>query len=114
MVFEPQYAHGIKRRSTKLLQSLYSASMKSYQYRNFDISENIYYSSLTSVSSCFWSTTSWFEEIKQLHEPWNYGARDASVFYVLAVFKNLKLSFSEDNMPGHALDIFIENATKMV
>ena len=31
-----------------------------------------------------------------------------------AVFKNLKLSFSEDNMPGHALDIVIENATKMV
>ena len=31
-----------------------------------------------------------------------------------AVFKNLKSSFSEDNMPGHALDIVIENATKMV
>ena len=31
-----------------------------------------------------------------------------------AVFKNLKSSFSEDNMPGHALNIFIENATKMV
>ena len=31
-----------------------------------------------------------------------------------AVFKNLKSSFSEDNMPGHTLDIFIENATKMV
>ena len=31
-----------------------------------------------------------------------------------AVVKNLKSSFSEDNMPGHALDIFIENATKMV
>ena len=30
------------------------------------------------------------------------------------VFKNLKSSFSEDNMLGHALDIFIENATKMV
>ena len=30
------------------------------------------------------------------------------------VFKNLKTSFSEDNMPEHALDIFIENATKMV
>ena len=35
-------------------------------------------------------------------------------FMFLAVFKNLKLSFSEDNMPGHALDIFIENATKKV
>ena len=30
------------------------------------------------------------------------------------VFKNLKSSFSEDNMPGHDLEIFIENATKMV
>ena len=36
------------------------------------------------------------------------------MFCFFAVFKNLKLSFSEDNMPGHALDIFIENATKMV
>ena len=34
-------------------------------------------------------------------------------FMFFAVFKNLK-SFSEDNMPGHALDIFIENTTKMV
>ena len=35
-------------------------------------------------------------------------------FMFFAVFKNLKSSFSEDNMPGHALEIFIENATKMV
>ena len=35
-------------------------------------------------------------------------------FMFIAVFKNLKSSFSEDNMPKHALDIFIENATKMV
>ena len=35
-------------------------------------------------------------------------------FMIFAVFKNLKSSFSEDNMPEHALDIFIENATKMV
>ena len=35
-------------------------------------------------------------------------------FMLFAVFKNLKSSFSEDNMPEHALDIFIENATKMV
>ena len=33
---------------------------------------------------------------------------------VFAVFKKLKSSFSEDNMPEHALDICIENATKMV
>ena len=34
-----------------------------------------------------------------------------------SVFKNLKSSFSEDNMPEHALDIFIEhveNTTKMI
>ena len=53
--------------------------------------------------------------MKQLYEPWNYNARDARAFYVFrSFFKNLKSSFSEDNMPGHALDIFIENATKMV
>ena len=35
-------------------------------------------------------------------------------FMFFAVFKNLKSSFEEDTMPGHSLDIFIENATKMV
>ena len=35
-------------------------------------------------------------------------------FMLFAVLENLKSSFSEDNVPGHALDIFIENATKMV
>ena len=35
-------------------------------------------------------------------------------FMFFAVLKNVKSSFSEDNMPGHALDIFIENATNMV
>ena len=35
-----------------------------------------------------------------------------SMFFT--VFKNLNFSFSGDNMPEHALDIFIENATKMV
>ena len=35
-------------------------------------------------------------------------------FMFFAVFKNLKSSFSEDNIPVHALDIFIKNATKMV
>ena len=29
-------------------------------------------------------------------------------------FKNLKSLFSEDNMPVHALNVFIENVTKMV
>ena len=35
-------------------------------------------------------------------------------FMFLAVLKNLKSSFSEDNVPEHALDSLIENATKMV
>ena len=35
-------------------------------------------------------------------------------FMFFAVFKNLKSSFSEDNMSGHAQVIFIENATIMV
>ena len=35
-------------------------------------------------------------------------------FVFLAVLKNLKPSFSEDNVPEHAQNIFIENATKMV
>ena len=35
-------------------------------------------------------------------------------FVFFAVFKNLKPSFSEDNMPEYALDILKENATKMV
>ena len=51
---------------------------------------------------------------KKLNDAWNHGARDARAFYVFAVFKNLNSSFSEDNIPEHALDIFIENATKMV
>ena len=35
-------------------------------------------------------------------------------FMFFAVLKNLKSSFSDDNVPERALDIFIENATKMV
>ena len=35
------------------------------------------------------------------------------LFMFFAVFKNLKSSFSEDNMPV-LIDIFIENATKMI
>ena len=35
-------------------------------------------------------------------------------FMFFAVFKNLKSSFSGDNMLEHVLDIFIENAIKMV
>ena len=36
------------------------------------------------------------------------------LFTFFTVFKNLKSSFSEDNMPFHALDVFNENVTKMV
>ena len=35
-------------------------------------------------------------------------------FMFFAVLKNLKSSFPEDNVPEHALNIFLENATKMV
>ena len=35
-------------------------------------------------------------------------------FMFFSVFKNLKSSFSGDNMPEHTLNIVIENATKMV
>ena len=35
-------------------------------------------------------------------------------FMFLAVLKNLKSSFSGDNVPEHAQDFLIENATKMV
>ena len=35
------------------------------------------------------------------------------LFMFFAFLKNLK-SFSENNLPVHALDDFIENATKMV
>ena len=35
-------------------------------------------------------------------------------FMFFADLKNLKSSFSEENVPEHALDIFIKNATKMV
>ena len=35
-------------------------------------------------------------------------------FMLFAVFKHLKSSFSVENMPEHALDIIIQNATKML
>ena len=41
--------------------------------------------------SSFWSTTNWFGEIKQFHEPWNYGARDARAFYIFHSFKEFKI-----------------------
>ena len=47
----------------------------------------IYYTALwLLLRSCFWSTTYWFGEIKQFHEPWNHGARNARAFYVFSSF----------------------------
>ena len=37
----------------RITMYVYSAPMKSYQYRNFDISENTYYNSLASVTFMF-------------------------------------------------------------
>ena len=36
------------------------------------------------------------------------------LFVVFTVFENLKSSFSQDNIPVHAKDVFIKNAIKMV
>ena len=36
------------------------------------------------------------------------------LFMFFTFFMNFKSLFSEGNMPVHALDLFIENATKMV
>ena len=65
---------------------VHSASMKSYQYRTFDILENKNTALWLLLHSCFWSTTNCFGEIKQLHEPWIYGACEARVFYVFYSF----------------------------
>ena len=88
--------------------------MKSYQYLN-SLFLKIYNIALwLLLLLCFWSTTDWFGEIKQFHEPWNYGARDALAFSVFrSIFKNLKSSFSEESIPVYALDVFIETATNM-
>ena len=61
--------------------------MKSYQYQKFRYFEEIYNTSLWQLlRSGFWSTTRWFGEIKRLHEPWNYGARDARAFHDFCSF----------------------------
>ena len=91
--------------------------MKSYQYRNLDISENKEYSSLATVKFMFlvndkliWRDTTVTQALKL-----SFMVHMMHVhFMFFVVFKNLKSSFLEDNMPGHALDIFIENTTKMV
>ena len=57
----------------------------------------------------------WFGEIKESStSPGTMMLVMHVLFMFFVVFKNLKSSFSEDNMSIHALDIFIENATKIV
>ena len=89
-----------------ILRSIYSASVKSYQYSNFDTLENIYYSSMATFTFMFLVNNRlvWRDMVHVMH----------MLFMFFAVFKILNSSFSEDNMTVHALDVFIENATKMV
>ena len=60
------------------------------------------------LRSCFWSATSRFGEIKQFHNALELWCKWCTCILLFAVFKNLKSSFSEDNMPEHALVIFIK------
>ena len=77
--------------------------MKSYQHRNFNILENIKYSSLATVTFMILVTSpGTMVHVMHVH------------FMFFVVLKILKSSFSEDNVPEHALDMFIENAIKMV
>ena len=66
------------------------------------------------LRSCFWLTTDLFGEIKQFQSPGSMVHVMHMLFKFFAVFKNSKSSFSEDNMPVHALDVFIEKATIML
>ena len=98
------------------MYKIYSASVKSYQYLNSTFWK-IYNTDLwllLHVRSCFWSTTDWFEEINSSTSARTMVHVMHMLFMLFAVFKNLKSSSPEDNMPVHALDIFIENAAKMV
>ena len=55
------------------------------------------------------------EQLEQLHERWNYSARDARIFIFSAFFLlNLKPSFTDDIMALRVPDVFIENANKMI
>ena len=95
--------------------NVYSVSVNSYQYLqvNFDFIENIEYSSMASFTLMFlvndrlvWrdKTVPRALELCMVH----------MLFMFFTVYKNLKSSFSEDHMSVHALDVFIDNATKMV
>ena len=89
--------------------------MKSYQYQNFDIlKKNI----IPLFGYCYVHVSG---QRQARLERYNSSKSPEIMVHVMhehfmffAVLKNLKSSFSEDNMPGYALDIFIENATKMV
>ena len=60
--------------------------MKSYQDRIFDVSENINYSSLATVTFMFLVNDQLVWSDKKVTEHWNYGARDARAFYVFLQF----------------------------
>ena len=59
---------------------------------------------MATLTFIFWTMTDWFGE--------NLGTLVHVIFMSFTVFKNLKLSFLEDNMPEHAIDIFIKTAYK--
>ena len=63
---------------------------------------------LIQLYGYFYVHVSGFGEVKQFHEPWNLVVHVLHMLFVFfAALKNLKSSFSEDNMPVHVLDIFI-------
>ena len=84
--------------------------MKSYKYPNFDVLENIKYSSTATFTFMFLvlekrtSSTSPGTMVHVMHV----------LFVLFAVFENLKAYFSEVYTPVHTQNIFIENATNMV
>ena len=92
------------------LKYIYSASMKTYQYLNFDILPN----TTATFTFMFLVNDRLIWEINSFTSPGTMVHVMHVLFMFFAVFKNLKSSFLVDNMSVHALYIFIENATKMV
>ena len=89
----------------ELTFSVYSSSVKSYQYLNFNILENISYSSMTTFTFMFLVSNrlDWRDKtVSRTLELW------CTYFLCFSQFlKNLKSSFSEDNVSVHALDVFV-------
>ena len=54
-----------------------------------------------------------FERLNSSTSPGNMVHVMHVLFMLCAVIKNLKASFSKDNMPVYDLDVFVENATKL-